>query len=439
MEAHILQAISVLIKRWKFILPITILLGMLGAVRGMAWPTYEAQTMLVVTSLGASGETAKLLGAPYPAKVYSALLLSPQTVGATIDRLVAEGHFAKDDAPKVDDLTRYLSVYVETIDATTRPVTYSPLIRLTAVSQSEELAIAIVQEWSKVSIEQANSMLTLSLAAASDTLARQTGELEVELNGIWKQLAEESGKYDIELMRKEAELRVQQLDTLETEKLLTTRELDGFRKSLESVTASLANEKPYVELARAPSEEAYWLAEVTGGKRSIEELGGKVMVSQELNVVYWDMKKIEADLLSQVAANEAKLAELEAQNAQARKDREELEALIGEHTMKQRDLTTRETITTFVYEDVAKSKALNEATLAMIKAAPESSLWPVGLNSLEGGVYAVPSESLLSGRRAALVAAMLGFLLSASAVILREVIVPWWRTVQEAQRQQTSA
>jgi hypothetical protein len=434
METLIIQGINTLIKRWRFVLATTVLLGFIGGIRGIVWPSYQAETMLVLTPLGATGETAKLLGALYPSKVYNALLLSPQTVGATLNRLVEQDHISKDSAPEIDDFTANLSVNVETVDATTRPVTYSPLIRLSARSTNKDLAVAIVREWSKVAIEQANKMLALPLAAASETLAHQSGELEKELDGIWRQVAEETGQFDVALMRKEAELRVVQLDKLEAEDQLTTRELDGLRKSLESVRETLAKEPPFNELAKAPSEDAYW---ITGGgneKRSFENLRDKVMVSQELNAVYWDSKQKEAEVLSDIATHEAKLLALTAQQERARKEREALEAKIGEHTIKQRDLETQESIAKIVYEDVATSKAFNKATLDMIKAGPDSGLWPIGLNPLDENVFAVRSSSLLGGRRSAFAATLLGFLLSACAVIFRDVAMPWWRAALEKHR-----
>ena len=428
MEVLIIKGINALFQRRFFIMAMTVLLGLVGAVRGCVYTSYEAQTNLMLTPLGVTGESAKAVAAIYPAKVFSGLLLSPQVVGSTIKKLVESGAMTAQDAPDVDTLTDKLQVTVETVDATTRPITYSPLVRLRAVAKTPELATAIVKTWAAVADVEANRMLALPLLAASKSLGEQKSLSKSKVDEIWKELSLEKSQYDIELMRAQAELQLKQIDLLQSEQEKVQRELDGFQKGLEAVQKSLAEMKPYHELARAPDDAAFWIVQAQGGgEKSMKDFGSKVMVTQEVNQVYWDTKTKEGQFQSDIAANQAKLTTLNASIEGARAENKALQSAIGEHTVKQRELESRETVAKLVFEDVAKATATNEVTLGMIQVSADLGLRPVGLNSLSEDIYPIKSVSLLSGKRAALLGVVLGFLLSACFVLLREVGIPWWR------------
>jgi hypothetical protein len=427
-EALLLESLNALVRRRKFIIVLTLLLGFIGGIRGVFWRQYQAQMVLLVTPLSVSGETTKVLPAVYPANVYSGLLMSPQVVATTLQRLIDQKHIEEEERPDLEDFMQYLRVRVETLDATTRPVTYSPLVRLETTQDTPELAEATVKIWSQVAMEFANEMLALSLEAASSTLETQTKDLQAQLDGVWKELSVEKSQYDIELMRLRAESLIKLLDVVRTEQFKVSRELLGFQENLASVRETLTGLQPYHVLARAPSEGAFFIGEVvTDEKRTLENLKDKVMVSQEINTVYWDTKAEEGKLLGLISANQAQQKELTTQVDSIVKEQRSLESAIGEHTIRQRDLETKETLAKVVYEDFEKTRAFNSATLAMIQGGEESNLKSVGLNQLMTDVYAIQSRTLLTGRRAALLGLMLGLLLSVAYVIVHDVGLPWAR------------
>jgi len=400
----------------------------LGAVRGTFSVTYEAESMLLLTPLGVTSEGAKLLATAPTAKVYSGMLTSPQIAAETMDKLVAEGVIPDDDLPRLVDFIGMLSVEVETVDATTRPVTYSPLIRLRVEAYSHEQAEAIAKAWSEVAIDRVNKMLVLPFIAVSTTLTAQATASEEKLQTIWTELSQEKSQYDLELMRQQANLQLIHLDLLQTELLTTKSALEGLQKSIVSIREVLAAEKPFLELAKAPSDEAFWLTETElGADRAFKELSGKVMVSQEINLAYWNMKEKEGQTASEIAANEGKIASLTALIEQARAENKTLMAALGEHTIKQKELESREAVAKIVYDDIAKASALNAATLGMIHSPDGDGLQPVGLNLLSDKIQSTRVSSLLGGRRAAFTGGILGFLLICSIVVVRDTALPWLR------------
>lgn len=431
MEILVNKGVTALYRHRLFIGAVTLLAGVTVGILSLMFPSYEAHTVLVVTHLGATGESATLLGPAYPAKVYSTLLLSPTVLGQTIDQLVKQGVFDEGGAPDVTDFSKSLSVSIETVDATTRPVTYSPLIRLSATSGSPDEAAAIVRAWSDVVVQAANRILTLPIEAAATTLGAQSDKAKKRLDEIANQLAEDKSKFNTELMAVQAEFLLKQIDLLEAERAKTARALQGYTKSIETIRQILAQEQPFVELARAPSEIAFWMSESGDNPKSMKDLSSKVMVSQELNRVYWDNKAQETTLLSSKATAEATLAELESTVKSLREQYSTLQSDLGIHTVKQRQLETQEAVAKSVYEDLAKAQAFNSATLGLVRAPTEDGPQPVGLNPLGDSVYPVKTRSLLQGRNAVVVGAILGLLLSACAVIIRDVGFPFLRWAAE--------
>jgi len=178
-------------------------------------PVYSAETQIEVTSVALStdaryvsaiGDLRYAIPRTYPPKVYEDLLQSPAVVDQVIERLVDEGHFAEEDAPTVEAFSGNIKLYVDVLDQTTRPVTYSPIIRLVSTAATPELCQAMLHAWADVVIDVANNRLSANVRAKSETLSARCAQLETNLQELREQLRLETAASDLDVIRKEIEL-----------------------------------------------------------------------------------------------------------------------------------------------------------------------------------------------------------------------------------------
>ncbi|MDQ1255594.1 MAG: hypothetical protein QG656_186 [Candidatus Hydrogenedentes bacterium] len=474
----------------RVIVLFTVLIAVIAVAKELMCPaSYSADTLLVVTGLNAQGETAQVVPEPFSPKIYEQLVSSSAVLGEVLTRLTEHGCWTDTEPPELIDFMTTLDVVIETIDETTRPVSYSPLIRLRAKAETAEMARLIVDTWALTAIDRAGAALKLRLAGAAETLEKQQPEYEQKLDAIWQTIEKEEAEWNIEVLRKEMDARVelltksyaerttierdlfkaqenlrmiqedllktvsdeearykgeldrlwkelvteksawntailgkeidargelltslllektssqrelfsaherlrmhqedlvqmvsgeeqsyiQELDRLDQalsaekaewnidvlqlemtaqmkliedasgRKLTIEQELAGGRQRLAAVTEGLKGEEPFIELGRAPSEAAYWIVKgeqsAPDSKPSWEDLGDKVMVSQELNPVYWTLKEEEQTIQSNIAGRAAELTAIETQIAEAKTKQKEIEAILAEHRMTQDGLS----------------------------------------------------------------------------------------------------
>ncbi len=432
MNELLTRAIQSIDRRKRIIITVTVAVAVLTAIKELLFPMgYTADTLLVVTELETGGQMTDVIPPPFNPAAYEQLALSNSVLGQVRQRMIADGHWEAEETPELEGLRENFEVAISVLDKTTRPINYSPIIRLTVAAQSEEIATALVDTWAREAVEAANYAVTLRIAAAAGTLVEERTRSEEHLELIWEAQCEEEARWNISVLQAELNTRTQQIDEhtrrlSDTGRLLSTdqerlrtaqqgllptildeqreykQELDALRKQLrdeetefsmlvlhkklnqqidaarqasdkriaaeqelagaqnelERLQAALNEEEPFVELARAPSETAYWIAKSGQGQRSMAELEDSVMVSQELNEAYWLTKRRTQELLGIVASKEAEIAILAQQETEALGQQAQYEALLAEHGNTQDELNLDIHLGRERYDTMASSELL---------------------------------------------------------------------------------
>lgn len=387
----LLQCMDSLFKRLKIILALTIGIGVIWAVKEISFPTYRAEAVLVVTPLTSRGEMLPLVPKSLSPKAYDSLLRSDTAMNAVRKTLTDQGHFEQGSEPLLDDFRQDFSLAIEILDQTTRPIEYSPLIRLQATADSRELAKAMVNAWMTVAKDFASRTITRPVIASAERLAAELSTHEAGLEAIWDELAKEKAQYDIDALRKEIELLQERYDMIEGEEEKTARDLAGERTRLAAIQQGIANEKPYIDLEKAPSDDIYWQLKAESPASQIED---KAMRTQEVNQVYVRMKVEEQLSLGLVASHEAKLATLATQRDEAGARIKELIKNLGEHDVIQNRLTTREALAKTVYEEVGATEGYAAVLAGILRESVDAGVATIGVNAL----YDEPVTALQKGR-----------------------------------------
>ncbi|HOZ44960.1 MAG TPA: hypothetical protein PLO37_24315 [Candidatus Hydrogenedentes bacterium] len=279
---------------------VTVTVGALAVVKEIVFPPpFYADTLLVVTDLGAQGDAASIVPEPFNPKIYEQLVRSTALLGEVHERLLAANVFPPDkEPPALDDFMAMLRVSVTTVDQTTRPVTYSPLLRLSTSAKTAELATAIVDTWAQVAIERAGQAVSLRLLGSSESLERERVTHESVLEEVWKELEVEKSQWDLAVLRQEMETRVELLGVFYQDRATLERDLTQAQKRLatiqESLTAFIAEEETgyRTELdtlrAQLTEEQSLWNTKVLE-----DEVTARVEL---LNTLYQEQTVLERDL-----------------------------------------------------------------------------------------------------------------------------------------------
>ncbi|NLV41182.1 MAG: hypothetical protein GXY15_08125 [Candidatus Hydrogenedentes bacterium] len=406
------SALRTLWRRAPWILGATALAALAAVGRELLFPPqFAAEQMLMVSGLAAGGDAVALVPQPLSPKAYEHMLTSAAVLGRTIERLEKDGAFGADGPPAIEDFSALLSVKTEIVDETSRPVNYSPLIRVSARGETAEQAVAIVNTWAETATEVAQRASSVRLSAPALMLTRHKEEYEKEVEAVWKLQAEEQAQWNTDVLQRTLSNRVDLLNelehsrnegrrkleiarkrleeiagdltarletqsgqyageadtlraetarelgennldalalqmgreldlvhSLETQQLDLTREIKGMEERLAKVRGALEKEPLLLELGRAPSETAWWISGAENPK-TLAELQGKVMVSQEINTAHQELKKEENEAVATLAQKQAEMSVIAGQLEAAKTRHEALKALFAEHKMTQARLS----------------------------------------------------------------------------------------------------
>ncbi len=204
------------------------------------------------------------------------------------------------------------------------------------------------------------AMVKGSLGEYTDATAAQREKLKTEMSQANVELI------DLEMNKKLA-LRMR----LAEEQGDIERQLKGDEESLATIRKSLETEKPILELGRAPSETAYWIAGSANAK-ALTDLKDKLMVTQELNPVHLELKKSENEKLSEISKRKAEVESIKAQVAVLDGEITSLKDQYGQHKMSQAEITNNLTMseqmrTTFGTDEEMSVFGLERGTMLEVK------------------------------------------------------------------------
>lgn len=440
------QAIlAALLRRWKFIVAVTVAVGLVAVVKELAFPPgYRAETVVMVTDLelGSAFDEeqpnvlADYVPEAFSPRVYGNLVGSPAVLGQVLEQLIEDGAF-EGRPPDLDSFSQGLHTEVDEVDQTTRPITYSPLITLSAEASTEEEVKAIVETWGEVAVEVSSLANRLLLVGADSSLEQQTRAQREDLQAVWEELEEARSEYDVEVLRGELTRLAELGSDLKRDYTEALAEFEGAEESLNAIQASLEDETRFVTLFRSPSETAYFIANELQQERPlagnpIEERG---MMRQELNSAYWEQKLEEKKTLNRISDLRAQLSALERERNNLREEQNELTGVLARHDRTITRLETEEELAKQVYEQIGLSREMVKAASDIIHGRTDADIGALGLNRLTERVYPELATGALGRRGRVMLAAVLAFLLAGAFVVGNDVVKPRLNELVKKDRQ----
>ena len=426
--------LAAVLRRWKFIVVVTVAVGLLAVVKELAFPPgYRAETVVMVTDLqlGSAFDDeqpnvlADYIPEAFSPRVYGNLVGSPAVLGQVLEQLIEDGVF-EGLPPNLESFSQRLNAQVDEVDQTTRPITYSPLITLSAEASTEEEVKAIVDTWGEVAVQVSSLANRLLLAGADSSLERQKHTQREELEAVRAELEQARSEYDVDVLREELRRLAELGSDLKRDRTELLAEFEGAEESLNSIQANLEAEERFVTLFRSPSETAYFIAHELQQERPlagnpIEERG---MMRQELNEAFWEQKLEEKTTLNRISDMRAQLSALERERNNVREEQNELTALLASHERTITRLETEEELAEQVYQQIGLSREMVKAASDIIHGRTDDDIGALGLNRLTDRVYPELAPGFLGRRGRVMLASMLAFLLCGAFVVGNDVVKP---------------
>lgn len=303
------SALRTLWRRAPWILGVTALAALAAVGKELLFPPqFAAEQMLMVSGLPAGGEAVALVPQPLSPKAYEYMLKSAAVLGKAIEQLQKDGVFGGDGPPAIEDFSALLSVKTEIVDETSRPVNYSPLIRISARGETAEQAVAIVNTWAQTATEVAQRASSVSLSAPALMLTRNKEEYEKEVEAVWKLQAEEQAQWNTDVLQRTLSNRVDLLNELEYGRNEGRRKLEIARKRLEEIAGELG--------ARLEAQSGEYSGEAdTLRAEMAQELGENnldalaLQMGRELDLVH-SLETQQLDLTREIKGTEERLAKV---------------------------------------------------------------------------------------------------------------------------------
>lgn len=440
MQSFYEDALRALLKRWRFIAGITAAVAVLSILLALLSPqSYRAETALIVSDFalgdgdgpGVEPDLQELLPEPLSPKVYAEMLESPGLLGDLRVELEKRGAF-DGKAPDFESFRALLDVSYSTVDPTSRPVTYSPILRLSAKADDPELASEIVEAWADKAMALSERVKALRYGNSLELFRQETERSQTALEKVRQELAEEKGRHNLEVLLARITHTQSLLADLELRRQEAQRRLASAEEGRTAVQAALEGEPERIQVFRAPSDTAYFIVTEQERGRGAEGIAEKGMVDEQINPIYVALRQQEKDLALRVAESQGELASIERQEGPLRQTLEELMATYAEHQAAQARLSAEEEIAQTLYRRLASTANFIEVARALATGSEGQGPAPLGLNRLDDGIYP-ERDSGWMGRKARVVAlTALAFFVAAAAAIFLEWGLPRVRALAAA-------
>ncbi|MBI5092149.1 MAG: hypothetical protein HZB26_06840 [Candidatus Hydrogenedentes bacterium] len=426
-----LQYIRAIYRQRKLVIAVTALafLASLGK-ELLKGNQYTSETTLVVTTVPFKEAEPRVPGAMNP-KAYESLAESMDVIGQLLARLDKEKAFP-DGTPEIRDFLRMLRATTITVDPTTRPVNYAPLLVLGATAENAVLAQTIANAWADIMIDVAHRANMMQISAAKEVLGKQKASQQAILDTIWIKQSEEESLWDVDLMRLELEKRQELIVDQEKQLASTQVSLKGAEQQLVAAQEKLKTEPEIKELFKSPADTAWWIVTSENKGDAVKaDLEKKGMVSQELNPNYVTLTGEINKNLQQVAGFKASLDQLTLEIERLRKQQAEVQANLAKHELAQTRLDTEEEYMKSSLVEIAQLDLSLDAGNNMATIKSDAGIAPVGLNRLSDETY-VPEQPGMLGRKGRVLAStVLGFLLAVGYAVSGIVIAPVMKLVKQ--------
>jgi len=425
-----LTCVKTIYKRRVLICAVAALVFVIALV--MEWSRgtqYSAETTLVVTSVPPQADKT-VVGPQMPdalsPKVYQSLAMSTDVLGALLSKLQDDKTVFPSGAPDLKLFSKALTASIITVDPTTRPVNYAPLLVLTATGDTEVAAKSIVKHWTELTMQASHTVNTVRISAAKDVLREQESSHRQRLDEIWVKQSEETSKFNVELLKVEMEKRQEAI--VEQEKLLLAAQADwtAAQQQLAAAQEKLKTEPAKNELFKSPDDVALWIVGATprpdGTKADLEKKG---MVTQETNPSYVLLTNDANKSLQLVASSKARVDQLKQGIDDLRKKQDDAQLLYSQHKLIQTRLQAQEEYMRKTYQDLAQMGVFLSVGDSLTAGSSSSTIEPVGLNRIGEEVYVRAYSGMLGKKGRVLATTLLAAFAAALYVLAKPVAGPY--------------
>lgn len=434
MREEVLASLQCVFERKTLIIGITGLAFLLSLLVALfVKPEYEAEVILAVNSFHATGELEELLPGVYSAKNYDELLLSTTVVGETHSRLQAAKAWADEgEPPSIREFILQLRVDINVVDQTTRPVRYSPFIRLRVVDESSERAQQIADTWASVARSTSGRVYSLQVDEAKRVLAKHADTHKNTLQALWDEQAREEAQWNVDVLITQLDDMVTRIEGFSTQLVELERERASAEEQLASLEESLAEEDEFLELFQAPSDDVYWLRRAEGAsEEELADLRSRGMKTEVPNSVYISLKKDVSQVAKELAGKRASIQSLEQKVREQIQEQENLQGLLAEHKFTQIRLTLQSDLYKTAYKQIESGRLLMDTVAEMSLAKDKDSDRAIGLNKVYPKVYFKEYRPLVGRRTQVIMATFLAFAFSVGYVLAAHWFPPLLRSLNK--------
>lgn len=256
-------------------------------------------------------------------------------------------------------LQQMISVATEVIEKTPQKVTYARALYLTASANSPERAQHLAIVWAGEAVDAARKFTLPSAAATIEFVRTEFDAAKTELEAKDELLRQDQAQFDVERMKLLKEELVKILAKQKGDLAAAVVEVADARKQVEEIQKLLANEKPTIEIRRAPSVDALAQIGADGGKNV------PVYKEEIANQVYPSLKVHEAESVQLLSGAEGRVEALQTEIAKMEADLATLNEQYVQHDTKQKQLMREVT----AGDEYLIAMAKQRAEIALLEAA----------------------------------------------------------------------
>lgn len=348
---------------------------------------------------------AEMMPRTLPVEAYRAIATSPPLLDEVIRAVPLKDTGVKGLANRLE---------VELVQMGSRSastgIMYTQTILFHAKASDPEMAAKIAQTWAEVFKREVDEVAAQGVGETFVLLDDLHKTAKSELEQAEVALAEHQKAWNLELIKAQIEAKRKQITEFEDDLKRTEIELASGEMKVKALEAELAVEPEKRVFFRAPSDDAYWIADLDkdGKARTAPELG---LRTEESNPNYVATRNAAVQAKEEVEGLKAKRDAILLKLSELRKELETLGVTFADQTV-ERDKLTRE------QESLKANYAVVRAEYEKGRIARQTQASDIVI----AGKAVVPDEpSSTSSPVIVLAAAVVGIILTGGLLIMKEI------------------
>lgn len=409
-------------KDYKAIAVVVIVLTTLGIIAGQVTRGTESTAQLVLMTplplkvAVTSDGVAEMMAGTMDVTTASLLCESDEAMEMVRKRLNESGQL-KQPIDNLWTLKNQLNLTITVSLETPYATEYSPILELTAKGATPEEAKLVADTWANVAVELAEKYRMTrqghpitSYANETENLRENLDEAEIEVEEFWSENS-------VELYTKRANFLIGGINEIKDSIVRINHEVNREQARLEVLAKALESEEPVRQLKWIPSGRLAALVTdaVAPGANSAETGEANMLVREEVNPVYLELRQEQVVGEANLRGQEAERAKLEETMAEYEQELIELQALTA-HVLRVEKRMTRDVN---IAEESYKTSAVQ---LQYAEIAERFQQPPLQILS-QGAEWNVPRfrRGAMFGIAAGIVGGIFGV---AASIVLRRVVEP---------------